>query len=276
MKTVLFISPHLDDAVFSCGGAIQRVVADGNRALIATVFSHGCRDHVVRRKEDKAVAKVLGADVCWLGLRDAPWRSSFYRGFREIILGTAPGDSDESVAGALASVLNAEKPIGIFAPLAVGTHIDHRLTFTAIGNIVDAGAITFYEDRPYAFAKGAVDLRLRQLGCTRPFNATAFFASFRRLPHVRRYLPSGDERVACEGEMIASSPPRTKRQARSKNSSFTAAESATARDAAEAYVSQWKHFAGSRRAWARRDREHARSLGFSTPRVERYWILSTL
>ncbi len=276
MTTVLFISPHLDDAVFSCAGAIQQVVAAGNRALIATVFSHGCRDHVVRREEDKAAAKILGADVCWLGLRDASWRSSFYRGFREIILGTAPGDSDESVAGALASVLNAEKPVGIFAPLAVGTHIDHRLTFTAIGAIVDAGKISFYEDRPYAFAKGAVDLRLRQLGCARPFDVASFFASFRRLPHVRRYLPPGDERVACEAGMVALPPARKKRRALAKISAFKLVEARTARDAAAAYVSQWEDFAGNVRAWSRRDREHAHSLGFSAPRAERYWTLSPL
>lgn len=276
MKTVLFVSPHLDDAVFSCAGAIQRVVAAGNRALIATVFSHGCREHAMRRKEDKAAAAVLGADVLWLGFRDAPWRSSFYRGFREIILGTAPGDSDESVAAALASILNAEKPSGIFAPLAVGTHIDHRLTFTAIGSVVDAGDITFYEDRPYAFAKGAVDLRLRQLGCARSFEASSFFPSFRRLPHVRRYLPPGDERVACEAEMLALSPSRSKRRARARVSTFTSAEARSARDAAIAYASQWLAFAGSARAWSRRDREHARSLGFSAPRAERYWTLSTL
>ncbi len=276
MKTVLFISPHLDDAVFSCSGAIQQVVAAGNRALIATVFSHGSREHAVRRKEDEAASAILGAEVCWLGLRDAPWRNSFYRGFREIILGTAPGDSDESVAAALASVFNSEKPSGIFAPLAVGTHVDHRLTFTAIGRIVDAGDITFYEDRPYAFAKGAVDMRLRQLGCARSFDAASFFPSFRRLPHVRRYLPPGAERVACEAEMIAMSSARNKRRARAKVSTFTSAEARNARDAAAAYASQWLAFAGSARAWSRRNRRHAQSLGFSAPRAERYWTLSTL
>jgi len=273
-KLALFISPHLDDAVFSCAGAIQRELAVGNRAVIATLFSHGSREHATRRSEDRAAAAMLGAEPVHLGLRDAPWRHRYYQGFREIVLGAAPGDSAEPVVAALTRCIESQRPSVIYAPLAVGTHIDHRLAFEA-ARAVTAGTPTwFYEDRPYVLADGAAELRLQGLGIRAgEFDRSAFLATFRRLPHVRRYLPAGAERRVCEAAMLAACRDRAVGQARARSFPLSPDEARLARAAAAAHASQWKDFAGSERAWRRREARHAARLGYRAPRAERYWSL---
>jgi LmbE family N-acetylglucosaminyl deacetylase len=94
MKRVsLFLSPHLDDAVFSCAAQILAEVARGRRVVVATLFSAGCvRTYRLRRSEDREAMEMLGAEPLWLDLPDAPFRNRFYRSFRTIIFGTAKSD----------------------------------------------------------------------------------------------------------------------------------------------------------------------------------------
>ncbi|MHA1303522.1 MAG: PIG-L deacetylase family protein [Candidatus Heimdallarchaeaceae archaeon] len=35
----IFLSPHLDDAVASCGGLIAKLVEQGNKVIVATFFT---------------------------------------------------------------------------------------------------------------------------------------------------------------------------------------------------------------------------------------------
>ena len=39
MSAVIFISPHLDDAVLSCGGGIARLTCSGERVTVVTIFT---------------------------------------------------------------------------------------------------------------------------------------------------------------------------------------------------------------------------------------------
>ena len=55
--------------------------------------------------------------------------------------------------------------------------------------------------------------------------------------------------------------------------SFVAGGKTPAGDAAVSYTSQWVAFGGSRTAWRRRERLHARTLGTRAPRAERYWTI---
>src|ERR1700690_3085189 len=100
MPKVLFVSPHLDDAVFSCAARILREVDGGTDVTVATVFSHARprspmrREYVARQEEDRIALGLLGAKPLWLGLLDAPCRSPFYNSFQRIVLETAPGDGE--------------------------------------------------------------------------------------------------------------------------------------------------------------------------------------
>lgn len=97
-KRYLFVSPHLDDAVLSCGGFITKLVKAGNKVTIVTVFTeaeaifhsryttrnlHHCglsstlspQDFfALRRREDIAACNLLNTDFLHLGFSDAAWR----------------------------------------------------------------------------------------------------------------------------------------------------------------------------------------------------------
>jgi LmbE family N-acetylglucosaminyl deacetylase len=91
----VYLSPHLDDAVLSCGGAIHRQVSAGEPVLVITFFAgeppaepslspfalvqHGywgnpLRPMDLRRAEDKAALTLLGAEAKHLDFLDAVYR----------------------------------------------------------------------------------------------------------------------------------------------------------------------------------------------------------
>lgn len=91
----LFVSPHLDDTVLSCGLLLQQVVAARKKLTVATLFIQGdprvnspltnsflkqCGFAEVngffreRRQEDQAVIYVLKARWFHAGFTDAAWR----------------------------------------------------------------------------------------------------------------------------------------------------------------------------------------------------------
>ena len=94
MPTALAISPHLDDAVFSAGGALARYARDGWRVVVATVFTASVQNPsgfalacqmdkglsaeidymALRREEDAAACRVIGAVPAWLPFPEAPHR----------------------------------------------------------------------------------------------------------------------------------------------------------------------------------------------------------
>ncbi|WP_207955961.1 PIG-L deacetylase family protein [Rubrobacter marinus] len=79
--TALFVSPHLDDVAFSCGGALALLAREGWRTVLATVFTRSVPDPTgfalacqtdkglppevdymaLRREEDREAARRLGA-----------------------------------------------------------------------------------------------------------------------------------------------------------------------------------------------------------------------
>ena len=95
MPTALVLSPHLDDAAFSCGGTVAQLADAGWRSVMVTAFTAtvlpatgfalACQldkglgpevDYMaLRREEDRAAAVILGvADLRWLDLPEAPHR----------------------------------------------------------------------------------------------------------------------------------------------------------------------------------------------------------
>jgi LmbE family N-acetylglucosaminyl deacetylase len=194
--TTLYLSPHLDDVVLSCSA---RILADGDQAVIATVFSRG-DGYEVRRAEDRLACERLDAEPLWLDLPDAPFRSGFYRSFRAICLEEDP--TDRAFLGEVTRVVGeAVRRVGpqrVVAPLAVGTHIDHRLVHEAARAV--EGRVEFYEDRPYVFVRHALAMRLSELEWTAELPAPSvaeFLQSFREATYVRSYLPLGAERFRC-------------------------------------------------------------------------------
>ena len=95
MPTALFLSPHLDDVAFSCGGTLAKLAAAGWHCVLATAFtksvpnptgfaltcqtdkglSPGLDYLAVRRAEDAEFGRIVGAaEVLWLDFPEAPHR----------------------------------------------------------------------------------------------------------------------------------------------------------------------------------------------------------
>lgn len=279
MSTILFLSPHLDDVVFSCAGAVIKAVAAGQKVVIATVFSHG-RNHESRRMEDRKATQFLGARAMWLGFTDAPDRSTTYSDFESIIFGAANEEASlhMDIAQRLKELMEQLQPVTLYAPLGVGTHIDHRMCYAATQGIqTDKGIdIWFYEERPYSYAPGAVELRLHELGFqVSPVQVSQLLAGFRRLPHVRAYLPAGKLRTRCEGLLVAPLAKTATWVSPSHQTTPCSKESTIAAHlAAELYGSQFEAFCGSRESLRHYDARHAQRLGLRVPRAERYWQIT--
>src|SRR5690242_1852845 len=91
----IYISPHLDDVAFSCGGTICTYKAQGLRVLVVTLFAgdpqlpfpplaqtyhqlwqvpEGISPYQIRREEDEKAMSALGVDYLWLN-----WLEVIYR-----------------------------------------------------------------------------------------------------------------------------------------------------------------------------------------------------
>lgn len=163
---MLVISPHLDDAVFSCGAALA--AAPG--AIVCTVFAGAPADALAtdwdaqcgftnaheamraRHAEDAAALDVLRARPVHLGFLDAQYADN------------ASATSDD-IASALLDVMRATACRTLYIPLGL-FHSDHHLVHDASLKawLTDASlACIAYEDCLYRRMNGLVQARLAKL-----------------------------------------------------------------------------------------------------------------
>ncbi len=184
----IYLSPHLDDAVLSCGGTIAAQVANRQRVLVVTVCTGTPPADVqrspfvahihalwqleaeevmqTRRQEDRQALAQLGADPHWLGLLDAIYRQpEAYADNTRLFGQIAPEDTlGGAVMAALNELLQQQPQATLHAPLGVGGHVDHQIVYQAAVDLARAGAaVAFYEDFPYVQVPDALDARLRYL-----------------------------------------------------------------------------------------------------------------
>ncbi len=171
----IYISPHLDDAVLSCGGQVYDQVQSGRSVLVVTINAgdpneinvspfartlhqrwHTPAEAVsIRREEDRRACGQLGADFLHWGLLDCIYRQDTHSGLHmypteESLFGAIhPGDDVTShYLNKLISGLPRFKQL--FVPLAIGNHVDHQLCRQAAENICGPTNLTYYEDYPYS------------------------------------------------------------------------------------------------------------------------------
>jgi LmbE family N-acetylglucosaminyl deacetylase len=182
----IYVSPHMDDAVYSCGGQIALARAAGQQVLIITVFGDGAPDGTdssgkgvfgdtaQRKREERAAVDLLDVDHLWLNYPDLLVRPKRLLELMRYGLPVTELAPDALQAGLLAALtalcLRLLAPEGqVFFPLAVGAHPDHRVVH-AVGRAFapqHAQRCKFYEDIPYAQVPGLRNDRLRQLGLAR-------------------------------------------------------------------------------------------------------------
>lgn len=180
--TALFLSPHLDDAVFSCGGTLTLLARRGWRTVLLTAFTRSVPDprgfalacqldkglppeadymHL-RRKEDRRAADILGAgEVVHLDLAEAPHRG--YESAAALFAGVREEDEVwRPLAEELAGELERLGPRLVFAPQGLGSHVDHRQGIRALLLALERvrreraarePEVLWYRDTPYALRR---------------------------------------------------------------------------------------------------------------------------
>ncbi len=191
----IFLSPHFDDVVYSCGGTLGVQVSVGLRPLVITIFggapeqgttlspfatdNHrkmGLSQDVnavikTRRQEDAAALELLGVDYLWLDYPEAMYRGNpaYYTNDTQLMGGEGePGDRgiDEELAELLVALRKNLPDAVWYAPLGIGRHVDHQIVCSAAYRLTQLGAkVNLYEDFPYVSRQaGSLVERLEEFG----------------------------------------------------------------------------------------------------------------
>jgi len=190
----IFLSPHFDDVVYSCGGALTVQASP----LVITIFAGapateqqlslyadetqrlmGCDQDAaslvaIRRKEDARAMNFLGVDYLWLDYPDGIYRGDpAYYLQEEDLFGEIHPDDLELVTEMAHHLINLAEylPDTIwYAPLGVGRHIDHQIVCSVAELLIQSKAnIKLYEDFPYVAEANELNERLQEFsGISKP------------------------------------------------------------------------------------------------------------
>ena len=173
----IILSPHIDDAVFSLGGALA--AKSFGLCQVVNVYSHsrytisGCWDTPritqQRHKEDKAAMTHLSLDVDYCGLSDSSLRAA-YADEASYLAPNLLTESDEtwgSACSVVSDVIEANPNSFFLAPLGLGHHIDHRIVRDVCLMVPNLFKIAFFEDGTYHRTAHLVKQHAKHLGLTR-------------------------------------------------------------------------------------------------------------
>lgn len=175
-ERVVILSPHLDDAVLSCGGLLHFLSGCEASRLVISVYCgnppavkskdgtlrtfqrKGYINPRQRRREDIAAMHSADADFVHLGFSDSVYRRSpltnqfIYRRAEERWV--APRVDDLAHVEELYLVLqrlclNLGR-ILLVSPMGIGQHVDHTIVAQVALRLAERGpSLLFYEDFPY-------------------------------------------------------------------------------------------------------------------------------
>lgn len=167
----IYLSPHLDDVVLSCGGLIWEQARSGEKIEIWTVCSGdppgdlpltpfaqelharwqtGAEAIAQRRREERSACRKLRARPRFLGVPDCIYRRSPdgrpLVGGEDDLWNATP---ETHLVNSLAARLAREAPsdAALVSPLGLGRHVDHRLARNAAERL--ERPLYYYADYPY-------------------------------------------------------------------------------------------------------------------------------
>lgn len=180
----IFLSPHYDDAALSCGGLIANLSAANQTAVVATIFGgkpdytrlspfarsiHGRplagQDPIdQRRAEERQALAVLRACSRPGDFLDCIYRQDEagtgwpYASEQALFGPVDPADRDlvQELAHCVAALAPAPAGCVLYAPLAIGNHVDHQIVRCAARMLHEHGYdVRWYEDYPYIAREAA-------------------------------------------------------------------------------------------------------------------------
>lgn len=186
----VYLSPHLDDVVYSCGGQVWQQARARDPVLVVTFFAASPSDAAInpytlelrerwgnaldpvaaRRTEDARALKILAAQALHLPFLDCVYRQDpqtgqVYYPTVETIFGEVHASErmwHEELARALLSPVGDLGSATVYAPLTVGHHVDHILVQRVAFELLRLGhEVRYYEDFPYSGDAHAVARVLR-------------------------------------------------------------------------------------------------------------------
>jgi LmbE family N-acetylglucosaminyl deacetylase len=187
----LILSPHLDDAVLSCGGIIHHLTAGkGEAVLMFTIMAGdppavlpdtpivrelherwqvGVNPYLARRREDLTAALALGATAVHVTLPEAIYRTAgdvaLYPTEESIFGPLHPHDGAFTTLDSL-PLPYEDALVSLYLPLGAGHHVDHQLIRAwglELARRNPELPVYFYGDYPYAADRVALQTALNEL-----------------------------------------------------------------------------------------------------------------
>lgn len=173
---ILILSPHSDDAVFSCFDHIRSWIRSGHDVTVCTIFSKFTPSNPIqdiraymkesgftdprlfekaRQDEDRNALRYLGAQLITLDLVDGAFYKkkgkSIYPTFKKLFSGRIVADDDRIVL-----LKNYLKKVRrsydlIVSPIGIGSQADHVITWQCAQNTIAYKKLGYYYDVPYYF-----------------------------------------------------------------------------------------------------------------------------
>jgi len=162
---IMYISPHLDDVVFSCSQLIRNQIKSNNKILITTIFTNYSDTHnnpflngKIRFKEDLNALKNLNVKGNYLNYSELMVRNNLEEytllalilDLIQIFLNFDKYNKlINSINTELQKIIDKNKIKSIYIPLGIGFHPDHLITYRACCNLKNV-KIYGYEEFPYS------------------------------------------------------------------------------------------------------------------------------
>lgn len=184
----IFLSPHYDDIALSCGGTAALLAASGRTPEVALIFGDhpdpaepltafavqlhtqwgmGADEVIAGRRAEESMASIaLGTCDRFLPFRDAIYRGARYLSDDDLF-GTVKVDEAQIPSQIIEQLMLCADGAGstrIYAPLAIGSHVDHQHAYSTGLELIRRGwEVWFYEDLPYGLRSANVEQRLTTL-----------------------------------------------------------------------------------------------------------------
>lgn len=279
---ICIVSPHLDDAILSCGILMQRRKAAGDDVLALNIFTAGTNAENRCREEENA-EKAIGAQAFFLDELDAPDRNPIYSSDIELFFGAfedVPADYIAKVEKRVHDFFIEHKIDEAYFPLAAGTHIDHRIAHE-IGRRIKDIAVKFYEDRPYILWPGVLQGRMKQLGSDAALPVVTerqMRDSLHSYYYLKHFVPEGNYQRECLPLYFAMLNQKSARAVKSTSETIigTDAEIKKLYESLALYDSQMKFIYPDYATFIKDSLSYERANSGNEIYAERFWRLSTV